>query len=181
LHLSKKDKEPSEKPTVVRILFSRKDRALPIAQMIFGGYTRLGQGADSILESLFSPSEIPNVVQSNTKKLVGVLNPANLTAKAPVTSADSMRQRFADAFEWIDFTTIDHGMIGHTIPYEMIANLWSTGKPGPGLEMAPGEAGNPNRLTRAIARRFKQNQRLAELGKCEMVVKVKSTSDNGSQ
>jgi esterase/lipase superfamily enzyme len=177
LHKDKKEKESSQPPTVVRILFSRKDRALPIAQMIFGGYTRLGQGADTALESLLNPTQIPDVLHNTTKALVDNLNPANLTSKPPAPAAECLRQRLRDAFEWIDFTAIDHGFIGHTIPYEMIASLWSTGKPGPGLAMTTEEAGQVNKLTRMIARHFKQNQRLSELGRTEKVVLVKDTSN----
>jgi len=173
----KKQKQDPAEVTKVRILYSRKDKALPIAQLIFGGYTRLGQGADTALESLFNPTQVPGSVQNATKKLATKLNPVALTSKVPQPAAQSARQRLRDAFEWIDFTAIDHGFVGHTIPYEMIANLWSTGKPGPGLAIASEEAGQVNRMTQVIARYFKQNQRIAELGRCEKIVLVKNTSD----
>jgi hypothetical protein len=49
-------------------------------------------------------------------------------------------------FEWIDFTVLDHGIMGHTIPFELIASLWSTNLPGDGLKLVQSDNGSPNKL-----------------------------------
>ncbi len=171
----KPSKGQSAVATKVRILFSRKDRALPLAQLLFGGYTRLGQGADTLLESLFNPLQLPNAIQ-DTAGMLSKLNPFGDDSKIPAkpVASDIMYKKF----EWIDFTAIDHGPIGHTIPYEMIANLWSTGKPGQGLKLVDSQAGQVNGLTQFAAKCFKQKKHIGELGKCEQVVVEKIPSAN---
>ncbi|MBX9685747.1 MAG: alpha/beta hydrolase, partial [Candidatus Obscuribacterales bacterium] len=61
------DGAPGLQKTKVRILFSQKDNALPLAQFLCGGYTRLGQAADSMLETLFTPSSLSEMVQGAGK------------------------------------------------------------------------------------------------------------------
>jgi pimeloyl-ACP methyl ester carboxylesterase len=153
-----------------RIFFSRKDRALPIAQLLFGGYTRLGQGADTVLETLFNPLELPNTLQ-NTADILGKLNP--FAEDSSNSNDKDATDRWRNRFEWIDFTAIDHGLIGHTIPYELIASLWSTGKPGEGLAIVDAPTGQVNLITRFVARYFRQKSRIGDWGKCEKVVLTK--------
>jgi pimeloyl-ACP methyl ester carboxylesterase len=165
----------TSKAASLRILFSRKDKALPFAQLLFGGYTRVGQGADVFLESLFNPLDLPKKLQDTADKLAK-LNPL-ASADGPGADEQEAKARLHNRFEWIDFTLLDHGFIGHSVPYELIASLWSTGKPGDGLALINDEAGHVNRFTGFVARCFKQKQRIGEWGKCEKVVLANDAAD----
>jgi hypothetical protein len=168
--------EPESKMQV-RILFSRKDRALPVAQVIFGGYTRLGQAADTMIETMMNPVQVPDLLEE-TAHFVGKLNPLASNTSTAITIG--MRQRMRDQFEWIDFTKIDRGIIGHSIPFEMIASLWSTGKPGSGLAFVADKDDKVSGITRMIAKNFKLKERISQLGNCQKVVLVKAKTKNDS-
>jgi esterase/lipase superfamily enzyme len=160
----------TNKNASLRILFSRKDKALPFAQLVFGGYTRLGQGADTLFESLLNPLELPQKLQ-DTADMLGKLNPLSSDSLSP--DEKEAKDRLHNRFEWIDFTILDHGFIGHSVPFGLIASLWSTGTPGAGLAIVDADAGKVNGITRLIARSFKQKQRIGDWGKCERVVRTK--------
>ncbi|MFN8555312.1 MAG: alpha/beta hydrolase [Candidatus Obscuribacterales bacterium] len=149
--VSAADKTNSLPQPKVRILFSHKDKALPLSELIFGGYTRLGQAADSLLSSVSSPLSLPGMLGDALNSVVpkdetkagttdGASNSATETSK-------KKQPHWMLKFEWIDFTALDHGLIGHTIPYNLIANLWSTDTPGDGLKLVPSHNGSPNRLS----------------------------------
>ncbi len=145
-------------PTKVRILFSHKDRALPLSELIFGGYTRLGQAADSLLSSVSSPLSIPGKL-GDALSSVGGKDPAkDATRDSKKTSA---KPQWMLKFEWIDFTALDHGMIGHTIPYNLIANLWSTNKPGAGLTLVPSHNGSVNRMSSIFSHLFGERDHIS--------------------
>jgi len=146
---------PVELPRV-RIFFSHKDHALPFAEFIFGGYTRLGQAADSMLASVFNPTNLTNLFADSDQ--------LNKPAEDP-------RPQWLMKFEWIDYTVLDHGLVGHTIPFDLIANLWRSNEPGAGLKLVESENGAPNRLSRLFLSFFHQTSHIsARLGKCEKVV-----------
>ncbi|HEY9733803.1 MAG TPA: alpha/beta hydrolase [Drouetiella sp.] len=144
--------------TKVRILFSHKDRALPLSELIFGGYTRLGQAADSLLSSVSSPLSIPGKLGDALSAVGGkdVPKDSNHDAKKSSTKPQWMMK-----FEWIDFTALDHGLIGHTIPYDLIANLWSTNKPGAGLTLVPSHNGSVNRMSSIFSHLFGEKDHIS--------------------
>ncbi len=150
-------------PTKVRILFSHKDHALPLSEFLFGGYTRLGQAADSLLSTVVAPYTIP-------EKL------SEAFAGAPDTrgAADRIQNQASKwlmNFQWIDYTILDHGIIGHTVPFELIASLWSTNLPGDGLKMVHSDNGQPNRLSRLFGRLFGESDHIsAKIDSSEKVV-----------
>jgi esterase/lipase superfamily enzyme len=155
----------------VRILFSRKDRALPMAQLIFGGYTRLGQAADNMIETLINPVQVPELLE-NTADFIVKHSP--LASDSDSTKMSGTHPHMRDKFEWIDFTAIDHGIIGHSIPYAMIASLWSCGQPGEGLALIKDKADAASGLTTMIAKSFKLKGRISGLDNCQRVILVKS-------
>ncbi len=156
-------------PAKVSILFSHRDRALPFAEAIFGGYTRLGQAADKMLATIFEPA-----AESESTEPVGKKMTPETTTLAPELRPDWLLK-----FEWIDFTAIDKGAVGHTIPYELISNLWSKSKAGEGLELVDSENSSPNHLSRFFLDAFHERQHISSrLGNCKRVVVVKPEKEN---
>ncbi len=82
----------------IRLYVSRKDKMLPLAQMLAGGYYRLGEAANPV-------------------------------AQTPAVKASLL--------ERIDFTALDTGLTGHSIPFETISNMVQFDKPGDGLQLLP--------------------------------------------
>jgi len=103
-----------------RLYVSNKDKLLPVAQMLAGGYYRLGEADD--------PMKLPKVWE---------------TTDAP--------------FERIDFTAVDKGFEGHTIPSELIANIVNTNSAGPGLQLVPESEVHAGRLEKFADRALKLN------------------------
>lgn len=155
------DKAPAQ--TKVRILFSHRDRALPLSEFLFGGYTRLGQAADSLLSSLVTPHSLPSIT--------------GLGKESSERHSENQRDNNPDwlvKFEWIDFTALDHGLIGHTIPYKLVASLWSTNTPGDGLKLVSGDNGEPNRMSRIFMRVFKESEHISsKINSSKKVVRTK--------
>jgi esterase/lipase superfamily enzyme len=143
-------KEEGQKFSKTRLLFSNKDRVLPLAQMIAGGYSRLGQGVDSILATILEPDNFPVFWQ----EAIDLLKPDDLQ---PAGEAFAETATIANGFETIDYTLADKGLWGHTIPFELIASLVETGGPGEGLSLQPMGHSKANRLTRLTAWSFKQH------------------------
>lgn len=55
-------------------------------------------------------------------------------------------------FERIDFTDVDTGLTGHSIPFKLISNFVDTDKPGPGLELVEQDSVVGNRLSKFAGR-----------------------------
>lgn len=165
---------PENSEGKLRILFSHHDNALPIVQLLFGGgYTRLGQGADTLLSAVFDPDSFSNFLQSTVELFQDDDNDDESKNKTANKKEDAQYFKLARAFEWIDYTVLDHGILGHTIPFELIANLWSTGKPGQGLALVTTENKSVNRFTRFASRVLRQTKHVGDVGQCEKVVFAK--------
>ena len=171
----------------MRILFSTKDNALPFAQKLFGGYTRLGQGADAILESFFNPKNmLPALIDAGKS----VLDTDNLNFRW-LLGADNKDGTAANLFlkdiDWIDFSILDHGIIGHSVPFRLIANLAETSKPGEGLELVDEEVAVANFKSKMFKKMFGKgaftNKNPWNLGICKKVQfiddSLKSAKDGG--
>lgn len=161
----------------VRILFSHKDKALPLSELIFGGYTRLGQAADSLLSSVSSPLTLPGKFGDALNSVVAKDETREGTTDGAENSATEVSKgkqpQWMLKFEWIDFTTLDHGLIGHTIPYDLIASLWSTDTPGDGLKLVPSRNGSPNKLSSIFSHLFGEKEHIsAKIVTAQRVVPV---------
>ncbi len=159
----------------LRILFSHHDNALPIVQLLFsGGYTRLGQGADSMLASVFDPNTMPNIFQGASELFQPDGGKDASSSQENQENIDELEdaeyQKLVKSFKWIDYTVLDHGLLGHKVPFELIENLWSTGKPGEGLALKTTEDASVNRFTRFSSRVFRQSKHFGDVGRCEKVV-----------
>jgi esterase/lipase superfamily enzyme len=160
-------------PPKVRILFSHRDHALPLSQFLYGGYTRLGQAADGMLTSVFSLSAFSRMLEHANSIIAGT----SATEDKPELRPDLMMK-----FEWIDFTALDRGIIGHTIPYRLIANLAAKDSPGDGLTLVESDNGSVNRLSKFSLGLFHEKQRIsARIGQCKRVVVLKDKITNKEQ
>ncbi len=120
------------------ILVSFKDDALPVSQMVHGGYFRLGEGIGSILNFASSPSEVLNIPGKllETGGKDDKEDAAEALADPPI-SGNEETEVTVKAFKIIDFTAIDRGLIGHSIPTQLIVNLCSAGEPGSDFALVP--------------------------------------------
>ncbi|MDP3507720.1 MAG: alpha/beta fold hydrolase [Candidatus Melainabacteria bacterium] len=151
-------------PPRVRILFSHRDHALPLSQFLYGGYTRLGQAADGMLTSVFTLSAFSRMLDHANNIIAG-------TSENPKVD---LRPESMLKFEWIDFTALDYGIIGHTIPYKLIANLATSDRPGDGLELVDSDNGSVNKLSKFSLGLFHEKKRIStSIGQCKRVVVIK--------
>lgn len=125
----------------IRLYVSNKDKMLALAQLLAGGYYRLGEAANPILIA-------PGVQKAN---------PLNI--------------------ERIDFTTLDHGIHGHTVPCDLVASMVKTGSPPQGFSLTPQSKVHANRLIRFANRAQKLDDTSGELGQfCKIVVRDNTKS-----
>ncbi len=155
----------------LRILFSSKDNALPIVQFLFGGYTRLGQGADELLERLFDKASLSSDEKAEDAKDLSEFSrkhPEEETDEEEIANLEQSGNR--RAFEWIDYATLDYGWLGHSIPFKLVANLWAYDKPGDKFTLETCEHGSFNRFTHFAAWFFGIPEHVGSVGTCEKVV-----------
>ncbi len=117
----------------VRLYVSERDKMLSFAQMMYGGYYRLGEDIGPVLEML--------------PKIEG---PNQAPGQAP------MKRRF----EKIDFTDLDSKGLGHRLPSALVASMSRTGKPGEGLELVREQVGDGNKLAALARWRFRKTNNL---------------------
>lgn len=117
----------------LRLYVSNKDKMLPLAQLLSGGYYRLGEAANP---TYAKPG-------ANTK-----------------------------LFERIDFTAVDTGLTGHSIPFGLISNFVATDKPGPGLDLVDQDSVDGNRLSRFAGRSQKFSHDSVESSFSKRVVRT---------
>ncbi len=167
-------------PTKVRILFSHRDHALPLAQCLFGGYTRLGQAADMMLSTVFNPLSMTENFGIQKNDLPDDAVPAAATATTAASdsatkTASDLLARWSMKFEWIDFTVLDHGVIGHTIPFQLIADLWAGNGAGEGLTLVDSANNAPNHLSKLFLGLFHEKKHVSsKLGICKRVELIKN-------
>ncbi|HEY9714485.1 MAG TPA: alpha/beta hydrolase, partial [Chroococcales cyanobacterium] len=131
--------------SVIRLYVSARDKMLPLSQMLFGGYYRLGEDIALVaLRARGSHKSGAHEQESGTD--------ATKAAEAMDSNLDP------ELFEKIDFTEIDQGFRGHSIPYDLIAHMIANGKPGPGLKLEPAKFVKLNRLTRLVSRKLEADE-----------------------
>lgn len=150
----------------VRLYMSRKDKALALSQIVHGGYTRLGECADSM-------SGMLNQVMGN--KPVPGENAEKIEAREDDDAFKEAIKSAQHRLQTIDFTQIDSGFIGHKIPAKLVCSMSFNEKPGAGLELEQEESGKRSRLSNTFAKltHLKDNSpHLTET--CLRVVKLKA-------
>ncbi|MBX9949115.1 MAG: alpha/beta hydrolase [Candidatus Obscuribacterales bacterium] len=126
----------------VRLYMSRRDKALALSQIVHGGYTRLGECADSL-------SGILNQVMGN--------RPENGNEDKNEAAADdaAFRETMKLAkhrLQTIDFTEIDRGFIGHNVPAKLICSMSFSETPGSKLELIQEESGQRSKLSNTFSK-----------------------------
>ncbi len=164
-----------------QFLVSRKDKALSVAEGVFGGYTRLGQGSDFTLSALTSPSNFSKVWgehgQSHVGGTAGNVNPFGIDEFANDDKLDDKQLEarriasIARAVKVVDVTSLDHGYIGHKVPHEYIAWMHNTNRPPDGYEIKEGQSEGSNSTARFFARVCGQKLSKPE-GKVYIVTKL---------
>ncbi|HEY9685273.1 MAG TPA: alpha/beta hydrolase [Oculatellaceae cyanobacterium] len=129
----------TEDSSKIRVYVSNKDKMLPFAQMLAGGYYRTGEAANQV------------VVPKDWKEK----NPGQI--------------------ERIDFTSIDKGFTGHSIPFELLGNIINKDAPPDGYVLEPESLVHANGLVRIANRSEKIENTTGDLPNqfCKRVVKVK--------
>ena len=120
----------------LRLYVSNKDKMLPLAQLLSGGYYRLGEAANPTYAA----------------------NAKNIDPKL---------------FQRIDFTDLDTGLTGHSIPFELISNMVTTDQPGANLELVDESSVHGNRLSRFAGRSEKFNSTSTQASFNKKVVRTK--------
>ena len=153
----------------VRLYMSRRDKALALSQFMHGGYTRLGECADSL-------SGILNQVMKN--------EPAETAADEKREAAEddaAFKQNMKLAqhrLQTIDFTAIDRGFIGHNVPAKLICNMSFTEKPGENLDLVLEESGQRSKLSNTFAKITHLKDTAPSITEsCLRVVKLKQQKD----
>jgi esterase/lipase superfamily enzyme len=150
----------------IRLYMSEKDKALAFSQLIHGGYTRFGECADAL------GSVITQALSTGQKQ-----GDAKDESDADKEFQQRLKQRAAH-MQTIDFTNIDLGWMGHSIPAKMICSMSYTDTPGAGLKLIKQESGQRgktanyfSKLTKTIIPTPKDDQVL-HAGTCLRVVKL---------
>lgn len=152
----------------IRLYMSQRDKALAFSQIIHGGYTRLGECADSIASLARNALQLsPNSVESQ-----------GLSDKEFAEVLEKTKHRM----QTIDFTALDSGMIGHKIPVDLIHSFSYTNSPGPGLELIHQESGQRSRASRMLSKvTHLQSNPLATEDTCLRVVKKDRADQEGNR
>lgn len=149
----------------IRLYMSRRDKALALSQIMHGGYTRLGECADSLGGML-------GQVMGN-KPVSGESDEKKADDAAFKESMKLAKHRM----QTIDFTQIDRGFIGHNVPAKLICSMSFSEKPGEGLELEPEASGQRSGLSNAFAKLTHLKDSSPHLIEtCLRVIKLKQTN-----
>jgi esterase/lipase superfamily enzyme len=140
--------------TAIRLYVSNRDRMLRISQHIFGGYARLGEHVEQDLGPTRTVEELTVRKDKITKKehetqiSSSLIQQSTLPEKTESHKEDEMvdeelgghhETSGAEVFERIDFTALDKGLTGHTIPFQLISDMVNGVKPK-GFELVEDKA-----------------------------------------
>lgn len=124
----------------IRLYTSARDKMLPLSQMVYGGYYRLGEGVGAIFSGWKKPDDTDQP-----------------TGEAPTLAADQLKSIPSGKalpsdkrgrVERIDFTAIDEGFSGHSIPFDALASMIRTDSPGDGLGLTSSSPGKGSAMAR---------------------------------
>jgi esterase/lipase superfamily enzyme len=118
----------------VHLYVSNKDKMLKLSQKLFGGYARLGEDVQPNLhfrrpvEDLIVRKDAERKLEKSAPGPEGEDNAMENPEEAPATTV----------VERIDFTAIDKGLTGHSIPFQLVADMVDNRK-SEGIEVVPDE------------------------------------------
>lgn len=146
----------------IRLYSSTHDKMLALSQMLHGGYFRLGEGVGTVFGAVQSQKRQDGDSKVTSSKSAG----ENGLQPAPEHRHGLM--------ERIDFSEVDSGFTGHSIPFDMLASMIKTNKPGPGLIMAESSPGKGSNLARFMYWR-KQLGKVSDTGDNDLCMKIIKT------
>lgn len=131
---------------VLRLYTSTKDKMLPLSQMMYGGYYRLGEGVGEVFGGLGKKKDDQD---SSSKQ------DARIDSKSDddiaVSSGNHLPHHKRGLVERIDFTDIDEGVRGHSIPFQALASMIHNDEPGNGLALLASKPGKGSGLARFMS------------------------------
>ena len=147
------------KGATIRLYSSKHDKMLALSQILHGGYFRLGEGVGTVFAAL----------GHSQKKQDGdsIVSSKILSGKAAPEHQPGLMER-------IDFTEVDSGFTGHSIPFDMLASMIKTNKPGPGLIMAQSKPGKGSGLARFMFS-WKRLGKVNDTGDNDLCMKIIKT------
>jgi len=86
---------------------------------------------------------------------------------------DRLKRDKAEYLERIDFTLIDKGWYGHSLPFELVANMVDLDKPGEGYALVPETSVKANRVARFAGRSERLSATSGEADFCSKLVRSK--------
>jgi esterase/lipase superfamily enzyme len=111
--------------TAMRLYVSNKDKMLKLSQKLFGGYARLGEDVQSHLVPNRAVESLTVLKDDHKMEKVAStpLSPAEADKASQLEQNLGKDEGLADVLERIDFTAMDKGFTGHSIPFRLIADL----------------------------------------------------------
>lgn len=153
------------KGATIRLYTSTHDKMLALSQMLHGGYFRLGEGVGTVFGGLSGHQ--PKKQDGDSSRITSNKSVNGKTYQAAPEHRIGLMER-------IDFTDIDTGFSGHSIPFDMLASMIKTNKPGPGLLMAKTKPGKGSNLARFMCW-WKQLGKVSDTGDNDLCMKVIKT------
>ncbi|MBX9689522.1 MAG: alpha/beta hydrolase [Candidatus Obscuribacterales bacterium] len=150
----------------LRLYSSTKDKMLALSQMVAGGYYRLGEGVGTAFNGMkFDQKKSDSqIVQSDTDSgttVSGSLLPAHKRGLA----------------ERIDFTAVDEGFRGHSIPFQVLASMIRNDNPGKGLSLISSTPGKGSALSHFMSWSHKLGK-IDDQGDRDLCKKIVKVSDD---
>lgn len=121
------------KGAIIRLYTSSKDKMLPLSQLIYGGYYRLGEGIGEAFGLNKQATSTPE------------------SSEGPMSSGRLLPAQKQGLVERIDFTEADSGFRGHSIPFQILANMVKSDQPGKGYTLAPACNTRGSRFARFVS------------------------------
>jgi hypothetical protein len=122
----------------IRFYVSNKDRMLKLSQRVFGGYDRLGEN----VEHKLGPSRaVQQIIIRKDKDMRKALENEVEDSDDDEKSNNARAQNELldpEVFEVVDFTALDQGFTGHSMPYQLIADMVN-GKQSVGIKVVTDE------------------------------------------
>jgi esterase/lipase superfamily enzyme len=152
----------------IRLYMSEKDKALAFSQLIHGGYNRFGECADALGGMV---TQVLTVGQKST-------DAANADKELKEVLAKN-----AARMQTIDFTNIDLGWMGHSIPAKLISSMTYTDGPPPELKLVKQDSGQRGKTSNYFAKithtlvPASKEETGFHAGECLRVVKVSAPSN----
>jgi len=123
--------------TAIRLYVSNRDRMLKLSQKLFGGYARLGEHVQQNLGPTRSVEDVTVRKDADGKRKLSnekLLEVPNKEESEDSENADVHGEMDEAVIERIDFTAVDKGLTGHSIPFQLVADMVNGIQPG-GLDL----------------------------------------------